>query len=258
VWLLRIGTAVFALALAVAGGAGAGARFVNGELLYLRPLGGNAPPYGRLFVMRADGSGVRDVTPAGILDAQQATWSPDGLRIAFAALAIGGGDSEIYVAAADGSGLRQLTDNYLPDRMPTWSPDGRRIAFAQRTHRPVPDLLDALGRKQATAPDRPGGGLRGTRLVAERSLDRRFVPARLLEVVLLRPDGSREHRLLPGYPRTEGSPSWTPDGRILFSRGAPRPAGRGIFSVRPRCVPSLDQWAAICAACLSMPRSICR
>jgi Tol biopolymer transport system component len=53
------------------------------------------------------------------------------------------------------------------------------------------------------------------------------------KLVLLRPDGSREHRLLPGYPRTEGSPSWTPDGRILFSRGAPRPAGRGIFSVRP-------------------------
>jgi dipeptidyl aminopeptidase/acylaminoacyl peptidase len=28
-------------------------------------------------------------------------------------------------------------------------------------------------------------------------------------------------------------PSWTRDGQILFSRGARRPAGRGIFTVRP-------------------------
>jgi TolB protein len=80
--------------------------------------------------MQPDGSGARDITPAGVLDVQQAAWSPDGGRIAIAEVAPDGGDTEIYVVNADGGGLRQLTNNYLPDRMPTWSPDGRRIAFA--------------------------------------------------------------------------------------------------------------------------------
>lgn len=44
----------------------------NGELLYIRPLGGNASHDGRLFVMRPDGSAMRDVTPAGIVNVDQA------------------------------------------------------------------------------------------------------------------------------------------------------------------------------------------
>lgn len=42
----------------------------NGELLYLRPLGGNTPSYGRLFLASASGAGARDITPAGIQDVQ--------------------------------------------------------------------------------------------------------------------------------------------------------------------------------------------
>lgn len=59
----------------------------------------------------------------------QAQFSPDGRRIAFAT-ARAGEVSEIWVAAADGSGARQLTTG--PGRFqgaPHWSPDGRRIAF---------------------------------------------------------------------------------------------------------------------------------
>jgi Tol biopolymer transport system component len=48
----------------------------------------------------------------------------------------------------------------------------------------------------------------------------------------MRPDGSGERRLLPGYPLTESSPTWTPDGLIVFSRGAKSARGRGIFSAR--------------------------
>src|SRR5205823_7101797 len=36
---------------------------------------------------------------------------------------------DVYVARADGTGLRQLTNDLPFDRAPRWSPDGTRIAF---------------------------------------------------------------------------------------------------------------------------------
>jgi WD40 repeat protein len=55
-------------------------------------------------------------------------WSPDGQQIAFGA----GVDlnAELYVVAADGTGLRRLTDDGASDVLPRWSPDGTRLAFA--------------------------------------------------------------------------------------------------------------------------------
>jgi Tol biopolymer transport system component/streptogramin lyase len=55
-------------------------------------------------------------------------WSPDGSRLAFTSDQ--GGDEEIYVVSADGSGERQLTN--LPEASatePAWSPDGTRLSF---------------------------------------------------------------------------------------------------------------------------------
>jgi dipeptidyl aminopeptidase/acylaminoacyl peptidase len=39
------------------------------------------------------------------------------------------GNPEIYVMAADGSHLRNLTQNSASDLWPVWSPDGSQIAF---------------------------------------------------------------------------------------------------------------------------------
>jgi dipeptidyl aminopeptidase/acylaminoacyl peptidase len=153
-----------------------------------------------------------------------AAWSPDGRRVAFAALAADGGDSEIYVAAADGSNLRQLTENYLPDRMPTWSPDGRRIAFASaRTGLFQIYSMRSDGSRQRRLTDQtedcetPAWSPRGRWIVASCELG-------YWKLVLLRPDGSAEHRLLRGYPVTESSPSWTPDGQdpVLARRASSR------------------------------------
>jgi hypothetical protein len=54
-------------------------------------------------------------------------YSPDGTRIAFSSNA--DGNPDIYVMNADGSGIKQLTDNSAIDWNPSWSPDGTKIAF---------------------------------------------------------------------------------------------------------------------------------
>ena len=216
--------------LAPAGRAAPEAR--NGQLLYLRPLGGNAAPWGRLFVSQPGGAGARDITPAGIYDVQGAAWSPDGRRIAISALAEGDHDPEIFIVAADGTRLRRVTDNHLSDRQPAWSPDGRQIAFASaRTGLFQIYSMRSDGSRQrrlsqqAEDCETPAWSPNGRWIVFSCELG-------YYKLVRMRPDGSGERRLLPGYPLTETSPSWTPDGLIIFSRGAKSARGRGIFTVR--------------------------
>jgi Tol biopolymer transport system component len=78
-----------------------------------------------LFVVNADGSGLRQVTPSGI-GALSAQWSPNGALIAFTSCC---GLPQAWVVRPNGTGLRQVTPPV--DRAvfwtPVWSPDSTKL-----------------------------------------------------------------------------------------------------------------------------------
>lgn len=79
----------------------------------------------QLFVMKADGSNIRQVTDLDNMGGRSA-WSPDGTKLAFYRGEFG--NRNVYIVNVDGTGLFQLTSG--GDNLgPSWSPDGNWIAF---------------------------------------------------------------------------------------------------------------------------------
>lgn len=84
-----------------------------------------------LFVVNADGSGLRQLTPWSLNAGDRPDWSPDGKLILFRAPAKND-RGNLYTVNPDGSGLRQLT-HYPANVVATgsFSPDGEWITFAK-------------------------------------------------------------------------------------------------------------------------------
>jgi Tol biopolymer transport system component len=92
-----------------------------------------------IYVMNADGTGVRKLVEGG-LEQTSPAWSPDGNSIAFSRCTFfteSGvcSSSQIVVVRPDGRGARSVTEPVaqvsVTDSSPAWSPDGRRIVFTR-------------------------------------------------------------------------------------------------------------------------------
>ena len=102
-----------------------------------------SPEQYSVFTIALDGSDLRRVTPEG-MEVGNPHWSPDGTRFLFQSPKepVKGGEQNIYVINADGTGMTQLTAHLSSDPNgvqgtfhPCWSPDGTLIVFA---HYPGP------------------------------------------------------------------------------------------------------------------------
>ena len=87
-----------------------------------------------IFVMHADGTQVRQLTDLDssteVFLSRFPAWSPDGDSIAFTVASISADiEFSIYVMNADGTQVRELTDNDHANFRPVWSPNGDSIAF---------------------------------------------------------------------------------------------------------------------------------
>jgi Tol biopolymer transport system component len=91
-----------------------------------------------LYVIGANGNGLRQVSPTQARWNSPPAWSPDGSRLAFEGSEPVGYyrygpyfRENVYTVGADGVGERRLTDSasFGAGSAPLWSPDGHRIAF---------------------------------------------------------------------------------------------------------------------------------
>jgi hypothetical protein len=148
-------------------------------------------------------------------------FSPDGTRIAF--VSDGSQNDEIYVADADGSNPRRITQNTSADDHPTWTPDGRQIVFESTGASGVPQIwimnADGSNGRQLTQDDK---GSRQPALSKDGQIA--FVSDKegTDDIYLMNLDGSNERNFTASRDFNETMPSWLSDSAIVFLREADR------------------------------------
>jgi Tol biopolymer transport system component len=176
-----------------------------------------------IYTMSPNGGQLFNLTPDSPANDDFPRWSADGRMIAFWSTRTGPGnptgDQEIFVMNANGSGLRQVTDNTVDDGGPAWSPNGHRLVFhrwldddsqadlitvrvngtGERNLTRSPGILD---RQAVWSPD-------GREIVFARDdsgLEN--------DIYTIRPDGSHL-RALTDTSTDEEFPDWSPDGKRI-------------------------------------------
>jgi TolB protein len=83
-----------------------------------------------IYVMNADGTGIRQVTDLHDVSVSPA-WSPDGRTLAFAST-VYGAKSDVYTIPVTGAGTpKRITDTETVVIQPTWTPDGKGITYSE-------------------------------------------------------------------------------------------------------------------------------
>lgn len=188
-----------------------------------------------IFIINNDGSGLTKLTTSEMFYIFYLQWSPDGTKIVFSALektsdCIGdspnpnnqsnGCNFDIFTISADGSQLKNLTNNQGEDSNPDWSPDGKKIVFnsdRSGNHEIYSINADGTGLKRLTnnslvAIDpqwSPDGSW-----IAYTTAKRKSTGDPYFEICIMNPDGTMIKEI------TEGdSPHWSPDGSNIAFTG---------------------------------------
>lgn len=191
-----------------------------------------------IFVMNADGSGLRQLTYNTGDDGGPA-WSPNGDRLVFHRFLDDDSPADLWTVRVNGTGERNLTRSpRISERYGVWSPDGREIVIMRRnlegtndtndiyTIRPDGSHLTALinTRDDEASPDWSPDGKRIVFHAAPFQADPTQPFGNADIYVMPRDGGSPPTRLTTGGGQPDGdssfNPAWSPDGRkIVFNRG---------------------------------------
>jgi TolB protein len=184
-----------------------------------------------IFVMNADGTGLRKLTRGG-RGGKCPAFSPDGRLIAFQPDTES--DEDIYLMDADGSNVRPLIDSPGNERHAAWSRDGRRIAFqSDRDGNPEIYIMEVDGGTWRRLTHNPADEMwpswspDGNQIAFNSDRDGNW------DIYIVDADGSNE-RPLTESPQWELFPAWSPDGmRILFRSGRPGVFEGNLHTIAP-------------------------
>jgi Tol biopolymer transport system component len=153
-------------------------------------------------------------------------WSPDGQRLAFMSTrnfelgGVGPVPGHVYVAAADGTELRQVTSEPLTSSFgpSDWSGDGKTLLIARVIgERPDLFLLDLESGREQRLTDTPQGEYSAVFSRDGKRVAFHSETASESQIVLMNLDGTGR-RVLTAGPGFRCYPRWSPDDRwILFT-----------------------------------------
>jgi Tol biopolymer transport system component len=185
-----------------------------------------------------------------VSSAERPSFAPDGRRLVF----IGGDWNEVYTVAADGSGLKRLTDDGAAHDQAVWSPDGSKIAYTRQQPNGRWDIYlmnaDGSGKTALTrtsvSEEQPAWSPDGKKLAFVRQARGHW------SIYVMRVGTTNARKISRGN-ADEQNPACSPDGkRIAFVRthGAriliyvSRLDGRGAKQLRTRSAASYNPaWA---------------
>ena len=175
----------------------------------------------QIWVVDADGENLENLTNNTQRFHEFPSWSPDGSQIVYHSY-LQGGEGDIYVMNADGTGKTNITDTAGGEWWPDWSPDGNTIAFhvigAGSPHYISTINVDGTGRTDLLRDSEiffqnPSWSPNGNK-IAFRSNVESVVS---WEICVADADGSDINCLtdLGNNQVTHRFPTWSPDGRRL-------------------------------------------
>jgi Tol biopolymer transport system component len=179
-----------------------------------------------IFVMRADGTGVRQVTNLSADPSQSnpfvdqaPSWAPDGSRLAFERFSEARQHQAVFTVGLDGNGLERITPWRLDASQPYYSPDGRWIVFRSNEESDIKGniwLVHPSGSGLHAITHTPAG--RGKWQSCAFSPDGRYIVSALTPIVdgeqqnadvyVMRLDGTDRRNVTDTSGQWESAPDW--------------------------------------------------
>ncbi len=161
----------------------------------------------------------RQIT-AGVGVEAYPTWSPDGSRVAYAALA-GGDNWDIWVRQLSSGPSVNLTDHEGADLHPSWSPDGAQIAFSSSRDGGGCFVMPALGGPPRKVTSFSGPAERGHPAWSGNGNDLACLGGDDFLRITSLDSGEFRDLALPDFPGRAYDVSWSQDGRFFAIVEAP-------------------------------------